>query len=329
MNRAQSSLLIVISATLMGLLGLATRPLGELGFNAFQITEMRAEVTAVVLFAIIIIVDRRLLKIDPRDIWMFIGTGICSIVFYNTCYFVAIDMLTMSLACVLVYTAPCFIMLMSAVLFKERITRNKVLALVIAFSGCALSAGVFGGTDVDKPIGVVIGIVGGFGYALYTIFCNYAVRKYHPFTVTAYTFLMTAIALLPFCGMNDIASNISADVSSLWIILILGVVMTAIPFFLYATGLRGIEPGRAAVLSFVEPMVATMAGFIVYGESPGMVGGVGILMIMTSVFILNYEGASDRAKRAADRINENPDNENRDDPYKFSLTGFKGQFIGY
>lgn len=96
---------------------------------------------------------------------------------------------SLAVAALLLYTAPVFVMLMSLLCFGEAFTRTKALALLLTFSGCACVTGVFGSSLTLTLSGLLYGLGSGFGYALYSIFGKYAVRKYSSLTITAYTFI--------------------------------------------------------------------------------------------------------------------------------------------
>ncbi len=286
-NAGTAALCVIVAASLWGLIGIFTRSLADAGLSAVQITEVRCSVTAICIFAILAVFDRKLLRISLKDIWMFLGTGILSIVLFNVLYFTATTMVTLSMAAVLLYTAPCFVMVMSAVFFKERLTRNKMLALVAAFCGCALTAGILGGIGNIDVLGVAVGVGSGFGYALYSIFGKVALKKYHPFTITFYTFLIAAIFLIPFSDVPEIVS-VAASGSAV-MMLLLGVLITLVPYFLYTYGLNRMDAGKAAVIAFIEPMVATVVGFALFGEELGIPELVGIALILLSVVLLNTD----------------------------------------
>ncbi|AGI47739.1 putative permease [Thermoplasmatales archaeon BRNA1] len=279
--------LVITAAVLWGVICLFTRSLNDEGLSPVQCTFVRALVTAPIVGAILAVADRRLFRIEPKDIWMFLGTGILSIVMFNICYFSAAEEVTMSMAAVLLYTAPVFVMLMSVILFGERLTNVKMIALALAFAGCVLTAGLIGGSQGVNVRGLLFGLGAGIGYAFYSIFAKFALRKYHPFTITFYTFLIAALALLPFAGLWEIADVASGSGKHLLEMLALGTVCTAAPYFLYTKGLEGMEAGKASVLAFAEPMTATVAGFVVYDETLGIVEILGILLILVSIFLLS------------------------------------------
>ena len=291
-TRRLAALTVVIAAVLWGSIGIFTRFLNGLGLDSVQITEVRCMVTAAVLIVTFLIRDRSLLRISPKDIWLFFGTGVCSIVFFNVCYFTTIEMLTLSAASVLLYTAPCMVMLMSVVIFKERLTRLKLLALVAAFGGCVLTTGIIGGVGEITAAGVLIGLGFGFGYALYSIFGRLAADRYSALTVTAYTFIVAAVCLLPFASPLEIISAASEGWTAIAAMLLLGIAVTLVPYALYTWGLERMEPGRASVIAFAEPMVATIIGIAVFGEVLTPAALAGIVLILASVILLSRPDAS-------------------------------------
>ena len=113
------------------------------GFSPLQIVALRVLFAAVLMTAVIFKIDPKLLKICWRDSWLFIGTGIFSLVFFNYCYFRSIESSSISIAVLLLYTAPVFVMLLSIFLFREKFTRCKMLALLSTFCGCTFITGIF------------------------------------------------------------------------------------------------------------------------------------------------------------------------------------------
>ena len=220
---------------------------------------------------------------------MFVGTGICSIVVFNILYFQTAQLVSLSMTAVLLYTAPCFVLIFSMLIFHERLTAQKVTALAFAFAGCVFTAGIIGGSGDFNMLGFAMGVGSGVTYSLYSIFGKFALRKYHALTVTFYTFLFAGVALLPFCAPWHIVEVAARFDEGLWYMLGLGILITLVPYFLYTQGLRGLDAGVASVIAFIEPMVATIAGFIVYDEEVTIFGLLGIAMILFSVILLNFD----------------------------------------
>lgn len=279
-----SAILVMIAGFCWGLIGVFSKTLSSLGFSPIQITALRCIVTALSLGIYLFIFDREKLKVRFRDIHHFIETGIFSIVLFNICYFITVDTVSLSVAAILLYTAPCIIMLLSVPLFKEKLTIVKVLSLIMSFAGCVLVTGL--GTGTKMPlIGILTGLGSGLGYALYTIFGRYALKKYHPFTVTFYTFLVAALGIVFFSNPSQTAGLIVAKPSSLLFILLLGIVSTLVPFLCYTKGLEGLEAGTASIIACIEPMIAAIAGVTIFHEQLTLGDIIGIVLIFTAVIL--------------------------------------------
>ena len=170
-------------------MGLFVRTLNAAGLQTMDIVFLRAVVTAVVMVVYLFLFNRKLLVIHLKDIWCFLGTGIASITFFNYCYFKCIEEASLSIAAVLLYTAPAIVMVLSYVLFREKLTGKKIISLIMTIGGCILVTGVFEETQIINANGILLGLGAGLGYALYSIFSRYALeRGYHSLTITCYTF---------------------------------------------------------------------------------------------------------------------------------------------
>lgn len=293
---------IAISASLWGIIAIFVRKLSSLEFTSMEIVTLRV-VTATLLLGIIgLIKYRSQLLIKWSDLKLFIGTGIFSIVLFNWCYFTAINQMNISIAVILLYTAPAFVILLSFLFLKEKMAKRKLFSVTGTILGCILIAGSgIRDTSALTLAGVITGLGAGFGYALYTIFGKFALKKYSPFTVTFYTFLVASVALLPLTNLWGKASVlVSGEVITYG--LGLGLIPTVIAYLLYTKGLESIEGSKAAIVATVEPVVATLLSVFLYGESFGFVQFVGSLTILLSVILINMPIASKGYKEKASNI---------------------------
>ena len=200
-------------------------------------------------------------------------------------------MMPLSTAAILLYTSPIWVMLMAVAFLHERITRRKLLALVFAFGGCALVSGI--GSGGVNALGLIVGVVSGIAYGLYSILGSIALRRYSPFVVTAIAFSVAALAVLAIANPADMAAKLAAAEKLpglLALVLATGIVTAVIPFLLYTFGLEAVEPSRAAILATVEPMMATVLGIIVYREGMSLQSALGILCILAAIVVLNLRG---------------------------------------
>ena len=280
-------ILIIIAGLFWGSMGIFVRHLNDLGFSSIQVACLRLT-TAGILFALILLIkDRKGFKIALRDIPLFLALGLVSILFFTCCYFTAIRLMTMSTAAILLYTSPIWVMVLAIIFLKEKFTIQKLIALILAFAGCVLVSGFGGKVTV---VGILVGLGSGLGYGLYSIFGTVALKKYSPYTVTCYTFLIAGLGSIFVSDPVDLISNISAVENKpalFGFVLLTAVVTAVIPFLLYTLGLNMTTAGKAAVLATVEPAAATLFGFFVMKETVGPVAIAGILLVFAAIIVLS------------------------------------------
>ena len=283
--------LIILAGCFWGSMGIFVRKLTSYGFTSVQIVALRLTVAAVIFCLILLIKEPAGFKIRPKDIPLFLGLGLGSILFFTVCYFTAITMMPLSTAAILLYTSPIWIMLMSALFFREKITGRKAAALALAFAGCVLVSGISGEGISLK--GFLIGLGAGFGYGLYSILGTVALRRYSPYTVTAYTFIIAAAGSFAVCRPGDMLSKFARADNTAWLFLfccLTALVTAVIPFLAYTRGLAGTEPGKAGILATIEPVVAAVIGITVFSEKLTALSAAGIALVLLAVVILNIKG---------------------------------------
>lgn len=278
---------ILCAASMWGCIGIFTRNMTALGFDAMQITALRCLLNACMVGIYILLTDKSKLKIRKKDLRLFLANGILSIFIFNFAYNKAITMISLSMAVVLLYTAPVFVMILSVIVFKEKFTLKKGICLVLCLSGSALASGLAGGgIQVNVP-GILTGLISGFGYALYSIFTGVIVRKYHPFTNIFYTFLIAGIAAAISCDRKSAILLMTGSLAGFLWTLGSTVITSFLPYILYTTALQYTKPGKAAILASLEPVVATLVGVFVYHETLTLTGISGIIMVFSAIILSN------------------------------------------
>lgn len=280
------SLSILLAGGLWGLTGLFVRTLNDTGLDNMQLLFFRSTVTAATIIIYLFIKDKNKLKIDFKDWWYFFGTGILSFLLFGFCYFYTISHASMSVAAILLYTAPFFVMIMASIFFKEKITAAKVIALFMAAAGCILICG----TDHNitlSPFVIFTGISSGVCYALYSIFGRVALKKYDSLTVTAYTFIFASIGSIFIADFPKIVSVMSQNPEAILITLTFTIVSAVLPYVFYTNGLKYIDAGKASIMATFEAVVASVTGIIAFGESITIAGISGIFLVLFAVAMLN------------------------------------------
>ena len=283
-------ILIIIAACFWGSMGIFVRHLEAYGFTAIQIVSIRLTLAAVIFSILQIFIDRAGFKIALRDIPLFLGLGLGSILFFTICYFSAITIMPLSTAAILLYTSPLWIMLMAALFFHEKLNAKKLIALALAFAGCVLVSGISGAGIT--LVGLLLGLGSGLGYGLYSILGTVALRRYSPYTVTTWTFIFAACGSWCVCHPADMILKF-AGAEKLPMLLgfcVLTALITAvIPFLTYTLGLRTVEASKAGIIATLEPVVATIIGIVCFGEGLTILSAVGILLVLAAVVVLNVD----------------------------------------
>ena len=280
---------VLAAGTFWGTMGFFARSLYAAGFGPLEVAQTRITTGLVFVGLYILLFNRSQFKVKLKDIWCFLGTGIVSLLLFSTCYFSALNYTSLAVAAILLYTAPFFVMILSLFLFKEKLNGKKILALLLAFTGCVLVSGVGGDTAFSWK-GILLGLGSGFFYALYSIFGRYAInRGYGAWTMTFYTFLFCSIGCAFLSDWQVIGSTLTNDSSNILWVLGLGFVTAFLPYVLYSTGLEHMESSKASILASVEPVVSALFGVFVFHEPISAFGILGIALVLGAIVVLNVK----------------------------------------
>ena len=280
------ALLIILSGLLWGSMGLLLKTTQAFGFSAINCTALRLGSSALILWIFVGIFSPKSLKIRLKDLPMLLLCGAVSMGTMSALYLTSIDLTSVSVAAVLLYISPVWVMLFSVIFLKEKLTVKKALAAIIAFSGCACIAGL-GGDAKISALGILVGVLSGIFYASYSIFGTFALKNNNGLTVTCYAFLFATVVSLCIGDVPGIVSVVSNSDNVLKLcgtVFMLGLITAVLPFALYTIGLKYVNASKAAVLVCVEPLTAAVFGFCLYDE-PLNFWGIGL--ILTAILMLS------------------------------------------
>lgn len=288
MNRA--FIYIILGATLWGTISFYVKNLYTYGFTPMEVVTLRAWSAAIILVVYLSFAAPKSLRLfHVRDVKYFIGTGIFSIIFFNYCMFKTIELATIPIAAALLYTAPAFVIIISYFVFQEALTKNKMIALFMTLIGTALVVGLlpfdFGSIQLMT---ILIGLGSGLGYALYSIFSKFALQKYNSLAVTTFTFIVASVTLLPFFPYTE-KLYLVKEPKVLFFAFGLGFLPTAVAYIVYTLGLHRTEASKAAILSTIEPVVATLIGVFIFLESFSFVQMIGMGCIICAVILIQLD----------------------------------------
>ena len=276
---------ILLAAALWGVIGMWNRTLMAAGLSPTGIVTVRNFGGMALLVIVFAIRDRSVFRVKREHLKYFVGTGIVSVLLFTVCYFSCQRICSLAVASILLYTAPSFVVVLSAILWKEPVTKKKLLALLLTIVGCACVCGVFSGGLTITAAGILLGLGAGFFYALYSIFGRYALAHYDSMTVTVWTFLFAGPASLLMLRPEELRITFSMPLS--WVMAAgLVVFSTVLPYIFYTNGLSGLESGVASIIASVEPVVAALVGIFIFREKMTLWVGLGVICVLSGVVLL-------------------------------------------
>ena len=285
-KKRAGSLCIIAGGILWGCIGLFTRPMYAAGLSVFNAIALRNVGAMLGLALIFALTDRSVFKIKAKHLPFFFGTGVISIMLFTLCYFACQRICSLAVSGILLYTAPAFVMLMSALLWREKISGRKLAALALAIIGCVMVSNPLGAGRISAA-GLLLGIGSGFFYATYSIFGRYALKHYSSNTVTLWTFVFAGLGSLFFVNADVLSVFGSAALTADALGLVL--LSTVAPYMLYTHGLEYTESSKASIMASVEPVAAAVIGITVFGEKMGVLTAAGIICVLLGVFFLAGE----------------------------------------
>lgn len=273
-------LLVFAAACLWGLIGLFTRGLLDAGLSALEIAFWRA-LLAGGAFAAHAAAAGRIRVRSGGDAVALAAFALVGVTLFYGSLNLAIDTGGISLAFVLLYTAPAFVAVLAWPLLGERLTRTKATLVGLALAGVALVAASGGGATGVRvsPTSVAWGLAAGASYASYYLFGKWVLQRYATVTIYAVVLPIGALGLLPFVRFAP------KDAGAWVLLVILALVSTYLAYLLYYTGLRTVEASRAVLVATIEPVVAAALAAAVFGERLGPLGvlGAGAILLAAAL----------------------------------------------
>ena len=291
----KGALLVILAGACWGSISIYIKYLDSAGLGTMQISFLKQMLSSVIFSLIIFIRDRTRFRIELKDLWLIMLAGLINGVVFNSLYFYTIVHSRASIAVVLLYTSPVFVIILARIFFGEKITGPKLLALILTVIGCVLVTGVLGDGYMPPAAAMVTGVLTGLAYALYNIFTSKAVRKNDPQTVTLYTLLFSFIFMIPFSGFGMLVPLVKANPAILAVTFMLSLVTSVAAQYFFAAGLKLIESGKAAIYGASEPIVGALVGILIFHEETNFLKIAGIVMVVTAIVIIgrNDSGTSD------------------------------------
>lgn len=272
-----SRLMLIISMAIFGTIGLFRRSIdissGELAFY-------RAVLAAVFIGLFLLVTKNRIPfgKIK-KQLPILIISGI-AMAFNWILLFEAYNYTTVSAATLSYYFAPVIVTVLCPVLFKEKMGIKQWLCFIMSTVGIVLITGI---GSFDTGSNHFLGILFGLGAAcLYAtvIILNKFTKGVDGIHRTFIQFVSAVIALCPYVLFTSGINITSLDKKGIALLLVVGLVHTGITYCMYFSSLKDLTGQKAAILSYIDPLVAVLCSALILHETmtvTQIVGGVLIL----------------------------------------------------
>lgn len=293
LNAKSAAVIVCISGILFGLIGPFNRKLGELGFGTFEVSFYRSLVTLISFGIVMLIVDRTMFRIKKEHILMMLALGVCKGIMDIT-FIQSQTEISLSLSTVLQMTAPYFLILFGVFIFKQKVTMRKITAVVIGSIAACLISNVFINPGSVNTMGVILGLISGITFAGYLTFSSVMLKNgYSPITILFYAFIIVALMTVPATPMIHSLPTFTDHPETIFFVLGIGVICTALPTLLNVTGIKYIDVTVVTVLSMLEIAVSAIFGAAVYGEDMNLLMIVGMCLLLVSMLLINEKKQDD------------------------------------
>jgi len=282
----------IIAGFLFGSSGIFVRTLTQNGIDSTTLLFLRFSIAILPLMIAILLTDKKLLKINLKDIPLFLVCAMC-IVGLNLCYNESMNTVPLSLAAVLLSIAPIYVLIFAYILFGEKITSKKVICMLLAIFGCVLMTGMLEGDMSNVPLfGILSGIGAGLFWAIYLMASKKSIENgSHTYTILIYSIIFISLALLPFTNFSQINSFVNINPLLTIVFLIVHSTFSfALPYVFSTLSLNYMDSGVSSIfLSGAEPFAALIFGFLIYTEIPTPLMFCGFILTIIAMMMLSRQ----------------------------------------
>ncbi len=195
---------------------------------------------------------------------------------------------TVARATLCYYLQPVFVILLSPVFVREKLTVKKLVCVLCALSGMIFVSGATKGSGVNSAEipGFVLGVGAAVLYAL-VILLNKHLKDIGQYETTSMQLLVAALAVTPYTLFTD-SMNYVFSPKNVLLLLFVGIVHTGFAYTLYFSSMKKLKAQTVAILSYTDPVVAIILSSIIFSENIGFDGAVGAVLILGAAFVSEF-----------------------------------------
>lgn len=282
-NSVKGIVLAITGACMWGIMGIFVRGLSAVGYSSYDIAFLRCILAGVAFFIVKAVTNPKVLKIDFKGIVICLFYGVCAYVMGFVCYGISVERIPVAVATVLMFMSPIWVAILGVLVFHEKLTKQTVITILICIFGAALVANVFSSSDGSMDvIGIVAGILNGFGVALQIMIPRYFAKEYERDTLLVYGFLGAALGLFFVTDFQTIVISLkSSEIVSVLINIIgLGILCTMVANVAVVKATEYISTTTCSILSSLEVVVGAIVGILIFHESMNVLQVIGVIVVV-------------------------------------------------
>lgn len=279
--------LVAFAASLWGTIGVATQAIYNVDATGPLFINFSRSLIASPLLLMFcwFILGKAMFKIRRLDFLIMAVSG-TFLALSQVSYFAGILYTGVNITTLLTISlTPVLVALMSIALRLETLNTRISLALFFALIGSLLLVGIdtTGAVGTNMLLGSMLSLSAAAFYAAVIICGRFLANHYHPLQISAIGFTTGTLVLL----IVNVASGIApVRTPEGWLlILYLGLIPTALAYWFFQTGLRSVTATTASIMSILEPLVATLLAWFLFGESLTISGLIGAGLLLISLFL--------------------------------------------
>lgn len=271
-----SRLMMIASMTIFGTLAPFVR---NIFVSSGELALYRAVLAAVLIGAYLLITKQKIpFKNIKKEVPLLLMSGMAMGINWIL-LFQAYKYTTVSVATLSYYFAPVIVTVVCPILFKEKLTVKQIICFVMSTFGLVLITGLGGIGGGADFVGILFGLGAAVFYAT-VILLNKFIKNVEGIHRTFLQFLSAIIVLIPYVMMSSGVTLRNLNNVG-WInLLIVGFVHTGITYCMYFSSLKELSGQKAAILSYIDPLVAVVISVTILGESMTLWQGIGGMLIL-------------------------------------------------
>jgi len=280
-------LLVMLAALCWATIGVFyTVAVKRFGLSPLTVVAYRALLAGVLLAPFLLPRGATFFRVQRRHWPLFLGYVLFGIVAFFVSYAYAVALTGVAVAAVLLYTAPAWVAIIAWLALGEPITRRVLIALMLTWVGVVLVAQAYDPRLVRLNVwGLVAGLGAGFTYGLYSVFQKVAVRDYRPWTIQWQGLFWGGLILAALQPWEHLVQPLAQPEVWLWLVG-LAVVPTLGGGLSYTVGVQWVPVSVASIVATLEPVAATVFGYVLLSEQLHPLQWVGGGLILLAVLLL-------------------------------------------